>query len=383
VRTSVRRPLSRSSRVVHVVPALFGWENVFGGGERYALELARAMARRVPTRLVSFGSRSATLHIDDLEVRVLRNWIPYRRFRFDPFTPALVNELRSADVVHVHQPHTLMGTTAILQAKASGIPLFASDLGGYGLGLHRIMDVERLFDGHLHISEFSRRHAGHATLLSARTILGGTDVATFRPPTEPTERREVVFVGRILPHKGVNYLIEAMDADMSLAIVGRRWRHAAAFDRLLSTLAEGKRIRFVEGRAFESGVWAPHTEDPTIVATLQNALCVVLPSVHTTVFGDRYDIPELLGLVVLEGMACGAPAIVTDVCSLPEVVVDGETGFVVPPNDAGALRSKIRWLLEHPAEARRMGAAARQRVLDVFTWDRVVDRCLAAYGVPE
>jgi hypothetical protein len=71
---------------------------------------------------------------------------------------------------------------------------------------------------------------------------------------------------------------------------------------------------------------------------------------------------------------------VTDVCSLPEVVVDGVTGFVVPPNDSVALRVKIRWLHDHPEAARRMGDAARQRVLDVFTWDRVVDRCLDAYG---
>ena len=147
-------------------------------------------------------------------------------------------------------------------------------------------------------------------------------------------------------------------------------------------MLKGKRIR-PQGKTFNRGVWAPHAEESRVAATLQNALCVVLPSVHTTVFGEKYDIPELLGLVVIEGMACGTPAIVTDVCSLPEVVVDGETGFVVPPNDAGALRAKIRWLLEHPDDARRMGAAARRRVLDVFTWDRVVDRCLAAYGIPD
>ena len=191
MRSPAQRPLSVSSRIVHVVPALFGWENVFGGGERYALELARAMARRVPTRLVSFGSRSASLRIDDLEVRVLRNWFPYRRFRFDPFTPALLRELSAADVIHVHRPHTLMGPPLSFHAKASGRALFSSHLGGYGLGLHRLTAVDRFFDGHLHISEFSRQHSGHAALSNSRTILGGTDVATFRPPTEPTERREV------------------------------------------------------------------------------------------------------------------------------------------------------------------------------------------------
>ena len=90
---------------------------------------------------------------------------------------------------------------------------------------------------------------------------------------------------------------------------------------------------------------------------------------------------ELLGQTLLEGMACGAPAIATDVCSLPEVVEDGVTGFIVPPNDPTALGEKIRWLRLHPAEARRMGEAARQRVLESFTWDRVVQNCFEAYGL--
>jgi glycosyltransferase involved in cell wall biosynthesis len=367
-------------RVTHVGPALFGWENVFGGGERYTLELARAMASRATTRLVTFGSKGAGMRLDDLEVKVLRNWVPYRRFRFDPFTPALVPELWNADVVHVHQPEKLIGSIAIAVAKARGIPLFASHLGGYGLGLHRVMDIDPLFDGHLHISEFSRGHFGHAARPDASTILGGVDVSTFRPPPQPVERRDVVFVGRLLPHKGVNYLIEAMDPDLTLTVIGRPWQHAMAFDRLLIDLAATKRVRFVEGRRYDAGVWAPHVEDSTMVTALQSALCIVLPSVHKTVFGEHYPIPELLGLVVLEGMACGAPAIVTDVCSLPEVVIDGVTGFVVPPNDPGALRERIRWLRAHPAEAQRMGDAGRRRVLERFTWDQVVDRCLEAYA---
>jgi glycosyltransferase involved in cell wall biosynthesis len=367
-------------QVTHVVPALFARENVFGGAERYALELARAMAARMPTRFVSFGATEARLKLDDLEVKVVRNWVPYRRFRFDPFAPSLLAELWNADVVHVHQPETMMGSMALACAKTRGIPIFASHLGGYGLGLHRVMEVDDLFDGHLHISEFSRRHFGHAERPDARTILGGVDVNTFRPPAEDVERRDVVFVGRLLPHKGINYLIEAMDDDVTLSIIGRRWQHAMAFDELLIELAKGKQVCFLEGRRDDSGVWAPNAEDSTLVSALQSALCVVLPSVHTTIFGQNYPIPELLGLVVLEGMACGAPAIVTNVCSLPEVVVDGVTGFVVPPNDPGALRDRIRWLRVHPDEARRMGAAARRRVLDAFTWDRVVDRCLEAYA---
>jgi D-inositol-3-phosphate glycosyltransferase len=82
---------------------------------------------------------------------------------------------------------------------------------------------------------------------------------------------------------------------------------------------------------------------------------------------------------LLEGMACGAPAICTAVASMPEVVEDGVSGFVVPPNNPAALREKIQWLRDHPDQAREMGRAARQRVLDKFTWATVVRRCLAIY----
>ena len=75
------------------------------------------------------------------------------------------------------------------------------------------------------------------------------------------------------------------------------------------------------------------------------------------------------------------PGITTSICSLPEVVEDGVTGFVVPPNDSAALGQKIQWLHDHPVEARQMGEAARQRVLNLFNWNRVVDRCLEAYGI--
>jgi alpha-maltose-1-phosphate synthase len=366
-------------RVVHVAPLLFGAENVFGGGERFPLELARAMARRVPTRLVVFGAKRQRLRLDSLEIDVLPNWIHVRRFKFDPFNPFLIRQLRNADIIHSHQTHTMMASLALVYARAVHKPIFTSHLGSGGMGLHRFRDVSHWYSGHLHLSEFSRRVFGHEDLPTASVILAGVNTEKFRPDPQ-AKRTDVVYVGRILPHKGINYLIEGMPAGIPLTIVGRRWRHAHQFGQLLDRLAEGKQVQFIEGRKFASGVWAPEDDDDTI-KVCQRALCIVLPSVHDTVFGEHYPIPELLGMTLLEGMACGAPAITTNVCSLPEVVEDGVTGFVVPPNDAAALGEAIQWLHDHPDEAKRMGEAARQRVLNLFTWDRVVDRCLEAYGV--
>jgi D-inositol-3-phosphate glycosyltransferase len=104
----------------------------------------------------------------------------------------------------------------------------------------------------------------------------------------------------------------------------------------------------------------------------------VLPSVYE--YGGAVSkVPELLGQTLLEGMACGVPAICTNVASMPEVVRDGVTGFIVPPHDPAALRERLLWLRDHPAERRSMGAAGRKHVVDNFQWPVVVARCLAAY----
>jgi glycosyltransferase involved in cell wall biosynthesis len=64
---------------------------------------------------------------------------------------------------------------------------------------------------------------------------------------------------------------------------------------------------------------------------------------------------------------------------MPEVVEHGVTGFVVPPNDPAALADRVRWLQNNPDQRARMSEASRRRVVTLFTWDRVVARCLDAY----
>jgi glycosyltransferase involved in cell wall biosynthesis len=355
-------------QVVHVVPALFGVEGSFGGAERYALELSRAMAQRVPTTLVTFGPKPARKQIGDLTVQVLRNLLPFPRFRFDPVNPLMLRYLGNADVIHYHQTHTLMSSLALVYARAVGKPIFTSHLGGGGIALHHYWDVTRWYAGHLHISEFSRRVFGHRDLATAKVIMGGVDPIKFSPDRDVRRTGEVLYVGRLLPHKGVNYLVEALDSSTPLTIVGRRWRHAQDFYDLLLRLSAGKNVQIHEDY-----------DDAAIINAYRRALCVVLPSVQRTCNGEYHSISELLGQTVLEGMACGTPAICTNVCSLPELVEDGVSGFVVPPNDAEALAAKIRWLQTHPGAARQMGDAARQRVLQRFTWSQVADRCLEIY----
>lgn len=88
---------------------------------------------------------------------------------------------------------------------------------------------------------------------------------------------------------------------------------------------------------------------------------------------------ESFGLAALEAMACEVPVVATRVGGLPEVVVDGETGYLTPPDDVAAMTDRSVALLRDPALRARMGQAARQRVLAEFSADRVVPLYEAVY----
>lgn len=119
------------------------------------------------------------------------------------------------------------------------------------------------------------------------------------------------------------------------------------------------------------------------------ALCTELrisPNVHFT--GSRYDVPRLLRAIdvfvlssvtvecfpiaLLEAMACARPAVCTRVGGIPEMINDGETGYLVPPRDPVELAARLLKLLHDPQTARRMGRAARARVETEFTLDRSI-----------
>jgi glycosyltransferase involved in cell wall biosynthesis len=280
---------------------------------------------------------------------------------------SLVSELRRADVVHCHQQHVLASSLAALVCKLSGRRVFVSDLGGGGWDVSSYVSTDRWYHGHLHLSEYSRRINGQAGKSWAHVILGGVDTEKFSPDETVGRDGTVLFVGRLLPHKGVNDLLSAAPPDVPLELIGQKYD--ARFLQDLKTLAAGKRVTFRHD-----------CDDAALVHAYRKASCVVLPSVYRTMYGQETSVPELLGQTLLEGMACGTPAICTDVASMPEVVEEGVTGFVVPAHDAGKLGEKLRWLREHPREAKQMGQAARQRVLEKFTWPGVVRRCLEIYA---
>lgn len=353
-------------RVAVLYPIPFGAGGIFGGGERYAVELARALARQTPTRLVTFGDQPGRQQVGDLEVVTHRPWTYARGERANPVSLGFLRDLLSCDVIHCAAWNTLVTDLGALVRRLTGKRLFLTDVGGgASLTLASYLPVNRWVDGFLLIAP-----QGGTQFLAWQDrwsiIYAGVDTERFRPPERPA-RRGVLFVGRLLAHKGIDTLIRAMDAETPLTLVGRPYN--PDYHQLLKDLAQGKNVTFVTDAS-----------DEQVIAHYQSAAVSVLPSVYDDVYGNHSPLPELLGFAAMEAMSCGAAVICTRVGGLPELMLDGETGFLVAPGDAQELGERIRRLLGDPALAARLGVAARRRIEEHFTWDRVAARCLEAYA---
>jgi glycosyltransferase involved in cell wall biosynthesis len=355
-------------RVIHISPTAFGTEGLFGGGERYPVELARALAREVDCKLITFGSRAASSHDGRLDITVLEPLVSLRRHPVHPVPRGLMSELAGGDIIHVHHPRAFPSRVAAIEAWSRGQSRVATD---HGLGRGRGPQiVAHLFDHFLTVSRYSsdilRSPPGKTTV-----IYGGADTERFQPERSG-DRSGVLFVGRLTPHKGVDRLIESLPQDTTLTIAGTPGHDplppARFYPALLAQLAEGRDVQFV-GRV----------DEEELAALYRRARVFVLPSVHETCYGKRIAIPELLGLSLLEAMASGTPVIATRVGGLPEVVVDGQTGFVVEPGNVAELRSCLEQLLDDDGLAVTMGDNARQHVVENFTWEKCAQRCLAVY----
>lgn len=342
--------------IVHVTPTYLGKDSLVGGGERYATELAKAMARVTPTRLISFGSTTRRERWGSLDVHIYKPLFYGGGLRWNPFSTAFVSSLRDAEVIHCHQFSVLSTSLSLLWGRWKCVPVFVTDLGGGAAGwfIHRLRP-ERWVRAFLSISRYAAQTI--RSMGSAHVVGAGINTDVFQP--RPVKKKEgVLFVGRIRPAKGIHLLIEAVPSDVSLRIVGP----------VLDQTYFGQLKRAGAGKQV---VFEPPCPDSELTHYYSKAQVTVLPSLPCT---------ELLGLVLLESLACGTPVICTRIGAPEEIVRDGENGLTVPPNDPQALRRSIQWIRAHPSEAEAMGTRGREAVLKNFTWDAVVQRCLQAYA---
>ncbi len=211
-------------------------------------------------------------------------------------------------------------------------------------------------------------------------IHNGVEVSDYdaREGTEVLDRHGidasrpiVLFVGRISRQKGIEHLLAACPfLPPGVQIVLRAGAaDTPELDRHVGALIDEA---VATGHAVE---WIREDLDrPELVQLFCRSRVFCCPSVY-----------EPFGLVNLEAMACGVPVVASAVGGIPEVVVDGETGILVPlePADpagfARALAAALTRLIEDPAEARQMGAAGRQRVVSEFSWRVTAERTIALY----
>lgn len=257
---------------------------------------------------------------------------------------------------------------AALSCAVRTQPIVTTDhgLGGGGwLGL-----LPRLFDGFLVVSRYSAATLdAHPSKTSV--IYGGADPERYRP--DPDERRSgILYVGRLTPHKGIDRLIEALPPGVTLTIAGSEGHDARPPERdypaLLRRMAAKRDVRFVSS-----------ADDRDIAALYRRAAVLALPSVDVTCYGRRVAISELLSLTVLEAMASGTPVVCSRIGGVPEIVRDGETGYLVQPGDTDELRARLTELATDASVARGMGQTARDLVMEQFTWQKCARRCLDAY----
>jgi glycosyltransferase involved in cell wall biosynthesis len=91
------------------------------------------------------------------------------------------------------------------------------------------------------------------------------------------------------------------------------------------------------------------------------------------------SLSEAFGLTAADALALGVPVVASAVGGLPDIVLEGETGLLVPPADAGAIAAAVSRLLDDPELARRLGAAGAERVESKFTDEAMVRKYLDAY----
>jgi glycosyltransferase involved in cell wall biosynthesis len=167
--------------------------------------------------------------------------------------------------------------------------------------------------------------------------------------------RVVLFVGRLVPYKGVEYLLEAAKAvaDATFVVVG-----------------DGPLRASLEERAAGLGnvVFAGQVSEEALPAYYAACDVFVLPSVTRQ---------EAFGLVLVEAMACGKPVVSTDFSGMPYVVGDG--GITVPPGDAKALADAVSKVLRDRALASELALRGRRRVAELFTRDAVCARVRGIY----
>lgn len=366
-------------RILHV-NALF--HPYIGGIERYIYELGRRQVKRHDVHVFTSklpGTRSEEV-IDGIKVHrtfalVLKRLPrplppPYVLAPLAPF--AMKPLVRACDVVHLHSRFFLDFNWAVLIAKKEKKPVVFSIHDAKPEKVDVITDngarvfdfligdrIMRKCDALIANSEYTARKTVPEGFKGKVFIIpNGVDVRKFRPDlAKEREDFTVLYVGRLINQKGVDTLIRAMkDVNGELWIIGRGPKRKK-LENLAKKLGIGEKVKFLG-----------FVPDDVLPEYMCKCHVLVLPS--------RW---EPFGMVLLEAMACGRPVIGSRVGGIPEIIKDGENGFLFEPLDHRELAMKLELLREDEGLRKKLGANARRSVEEGYSWEIVVERVEKVY----
>jgi starch synthase len=383
---------------------------VYGGAGVHVDYLSRELARKIEVEVHCWGTQhsdSANLH-----VRGAEPWAEISNGTEGKFKGALeafslnltqVKALQGIDIVHTHTWYVSMA--GFLAKKLYGVPFV---LTTHSLEPLRAWKAEQLGSGYAMSSWMERTAIMDADAVIAvsqgtkadiqraypevdpdriHVIYNGIDLAEYQKTGETKALTEygvdpnvpyVLFVGRITRQKGVTHLVDAIrylptETQIVLCAGAPDTPEIATElrEKVDAARKDHPRIVWIEKMV---------TKQETI-QLYSNCRVFCCPSVY-----------EPFGIINLEAMACRAPVVASATGGIKEVVVDGETGFLVPfdqdpvtsfPSQpekfARDLAAGINQLLEDPEKCRRFGDAGRKRVEDIFSWTAIADQTIQLY----
>ncbi|MBK7630770.1 MAG: glycosyltransferase [Ignavibacteriales bacterium] len=301
-----------------------------------------------------------------------------------PISPGYFQALLKlkGDILHIHQPFPLADLTLEFfpQLKKNFSKIITSwhcditrqkwALPIYGKYIHRFLkSVDKITVSNPNLvenSDFLPSYKDKCVVIPHGINLGwansGVEINYFSEnPTLNYNNKIILFVGRLVIYKGVEYLIEAMQyvSNASLIIIGSGPLEKNLLNRI-SILKLNSRISII-----------PEVDDKTLQHYYKSCDLFVLPSINKT---------EAYGLVQIEAMACGKPVICTNLATGTTFINQHrKTGLVVPPKNSKALADSINKLISDKSLRDSLGSNAKNRAISEFTSEKMVKRTYDLY----
>lgn len=202
-----------------------------------------------------------------------------------------------------------------------------------------------------------------------QVVYNGYDHTLFYPQEADPALRDkyaprgeaiILYAGRLIPWKGVQYAIQALaEVPGAVLLIAGDGHYRPVLEEQVRTAGLSGRVHFLGN--------IPHEELPRWLAISDVLVATSYAS-------------ETFGIALVEAQASGVPVVASRFGGFAEVVQDGITGVLVPPQDAPALAGALRALLADPVRRKEMGRAGPAWVREHFHWERVAERVLQAYA---